>query len=384
MPRTLQIESITTSASSSLSSINITGSANINTLIVPSLANVQNLVVSGTINATNLTISGASNSNSLNVASTLRVTGTTTLLGSSTLNNTDITGDLDVSGSLSVGIPTPDAGVKMQVVGILKATQFSGDGSLLTGIVGLGSSASSNFTVNNLVFTNVTGITTGGHRLYTNPSNTISLVRRIDLMNSNNTLVNTQMFYVPSTGSSVIDSSGDRNKFIDVDLPGKSSLRLLVPNGIVLSRTNDTIQAIIDSAGISGSLNIKIIGETGTASNIRMRDIVSITGISSVASGYVRNTSKMNVYNMIFHNTSSNVETVKVFDVRNVGGSVGTINSGNQILELTLSGADTLILGEEYNMILNRLESTNDSMQFSTTTSGAVNLMVFGETGTNV
>lgn len=368
MPRTLQIESINTTDLSTFNNINVTGQAVINNITAPSQVNLQNVVISGSARTTNIT-----NTQDLRVS------------GNSILNTIDITGSADISGFLTVGIPTPDAGVKMQVVGVLKATQFSGDGSLLTGIVGVGGTSSAGtFTVNNLVFNNITGITTGGHTLYINPANTISLLRRIDIMNSNDTLVNTQMFYVPSTGVGVIDISGVQDKILDVDLPGKSALRLLVPNGIVLSRTNDTIQAIIDAAGISGSLNIKMIGETGTASSIRMRDIVTITGISSVPSGYVRNTSKMNIYNMLFHNTSSSVETVKVYDVRNVGGSVGTANSGNQILELTLSGADTLILGEEYNMILNRLESTNDSMQFSTTTSGAVNLMVFGETGTNV
>jgi len=365
MPRTLQIESINTTDLSTFNNINVTGNALISNIVAPTQTNLQNLVVSGSARTTNII-----NSQDLRVS------------GNSVFKNVDITGDADISGFLTVGIPSPDAGVKMQVVGVLKATQFSGDGSLLTGIVGVGGT-SSNFTVNNLVFNNITGITTGGHRLYTNPASTISLLRRVDIMNSNDTLVNTQMFYVPSVGG-IVSTSGVQNKFLDVDLPGKSALRLLVPNGIVLSRTNDTIQAIIDAAGVNGSLNIKMIGETGTASSIRMRDIVNMTGISSIPSGYVINTSKMNVYNMLFHNTSSNVETVKVYDVRNVGGSVGTASTGNQILELTLSGADTLILGEEYNMILNRLESTNDSMQFSTTTSGAVNLMVFGETGTNV
>lgn len=373
MPRTLQIESIRTSDTSFFNNINATGNVLVPNLIVPTQLNTQNLTVSGVSNF-------IGNTRTLNIANS----GTLRVSGDSTLNNVDITGSLDVTGFLTVGIPTPDAGVKMQVVGVLKATQFSGDGSLLTGIVGVGgTSTAGSFTVNNLIFNQITGITTGGHRLYTNPNNTISLLRRIDIMNSNDTLVNAQMFYVASTGNQ-IDASGVQDKFLDVDLPGRSSLRLLVPNGIVLSRTNDTIQAIIDAAGISGSLNIKMIGETGTASSIRMRDIVSITGISSLPSGYVRNTSKMNIYNMLFHNTSSSVETVKVYDVRNVAGSVGTANSGNQILELTLSGADTLILGEEYNMILNRLENTNDTLQFSTTTSGAVNLMVFGETGTNV
>lgn len=373
MPRTLQIESIRTSDTSYFNNINATGSVLAPNLVIPTQLNTQNLIVSGDANL-----------NSLNIGTNLRVTGTSNLFGNTNLNSVDVTGNLDVTGFLTVGIPTPDAGVKMQVVGVLKATQFSGDGSLLTGIVGVGgTSTAGSFTVNNLIFNQITGITTGGHRLYTNPNNTISLLRRIDIMNSNDTLVNTQMFYVPSTGGQV-DVSGVQDKFLDVDLPGRSSLRLLVPNGIVLSRTNDTIQAIIDAAGISGSLNIKMIGETGTASSIRMRDIVSITGISSLPSGYVVNSSKMNIYNMLFHNTSSSVETVKVYDVRNAGGSIGTANSGNQILELTLSGADTLILGEEYNMILNRLESTNDSLQFSTTTSGAVNLMVFGETGNNV
>jgi len=377
MPRTLQIESINTSDTSFFNNINVTGQAVISNITASSQVNFQNITVSGNINSSSIRNSG----NFINIGNIVN-SGTLRVTGDATLRNVDITGDLDVSGFLAVGIPAPDAGVKMQVVGVLKATQFSGDGSLLTGIVGVGGT-SSNFTVNNTIFNHITGVTVTGNILYINPANTISLVRRIDLMNSNDTLVNTQVFYVPSTGNQ-IDVSGVQDKILDVDLPGKSALRLLVPNGIVLSRTNDTIQAIIDASGISGSLNVKMIGETGTASNIRMRDLVNITGISNVASGYVRNTSRTNIYNMLFHNTSSSVETVKVYDVRNVGGSIGTANSGNQILELTLSGADTLILGEEYNMILNRLEGTNDTIQFLTTTSGAVNLMVFGETGNNV
>jgi hypothetical protein len=308
---------------------------------------------------------------------------------SSTFNFVDISGGLSVGGSVNLTGRTiigdfaisPDLNISLQVEGILAAQQLSGDGSLLTGVRGVGQG---NFTVSNTIFTTMTGITTGaGNRLYTNPSDTISLIRRIDIMNSNDSLVNTQMYYVPSTGGEV-DVTGVADKFLDIDMPAKASLRILVPNGIVLSRQNDTIQAVIEAFGISGSLNIKMIGETGTQSAIAMRDIVTITGISNVPSGYIINQSKTNIYNMLFHNTTANVETVKVYDVRNVAGSIGAANSGNQILELTLSGADTLILGEEYNMILNRLESINDSLQFSTSTSGAVNLMVFGETGNNV
>lgn len=296
---------------------------------------------------------------------------------SSDFNIVNITGSLNIPSEYTLSY---DPNVKVQVNSILAAAQFSGDGSLLTGVVGVGAG---NFVVSNKVLTEATGIRTGNNVLYVNPSNTIALIRRIDLMNSNDSLVNAQMYYVPSTGNQ-IDVTGIVDKFLDIDLPAKASLRMLVPNGIILSRPNDTIQASIDAFGISGALVVKIIGETGTASAIRMRDIIPITGISNIPSGYVINSSKTNIYNMLFHNTTANVETVKVYDVRNVAGSIGAANSGNQILELTLSGADTLILGEEYNMVLNRLENINDSLQFSTSTSGAVNLMVFGETGNNV
>lgn len=296
---------------------------------------------------------------------------------SSDFNIVNITGSLNIPSEYTLSY---DPNVKVQVNSILAAAQFSGDGSLLTGVVGVGAG---NFVVSNKVLTEATGIRTGNNVLYVNPSDTIALIRRIDLMNSNDSLVNAQMYYVPSTGNQ-IDVTGIVDKFLDIDLPAKASLRMLVPNGIILSRLNDTIQASIDAFGISGALVVKIIGETGTASAIRMRDIIPITGISNIPSGYVINSSKTNIYNMLFHNTTANVETVKVYDVRNVAGSIGAANSGNQILELTLSGADTLILGEEYNMVLNRLENINDSLQFSTSTSGAVNLMVFGETGNNV
>lgn len=296
---------------------------------------------------------------------------------SSDFNIVNITGSLNVPSEFTL---SSDPNVKVQINSILAAYQFSGDGSLLTGVVGVGAG---NFVVNNRVLTEATEILTGSNILYTNPFDTISLIRRIDLMNSNDSLVNTQIYYVPSTGDQ-IDVTGIVDKFLDIDLPAKASLRMLIPNGIILSRPQDTIQASIDAFGISGALVVKIIGETGTASAIRMRDIIPITGISNIPSGYVINSSKTNIYNMLFHNTTANVETVKVYDVRNVAGSIGAANSGNQILELTLSGADTLILGEEYNMVLNRLENINDSLQFSTSTSGAVNLMVFGETGNNV
>ena len=360
MPRTLQIESINTTDTSTFNHINATGS----TIL-------SNLIVSSQVSFNNTTNSGSSN-----------------ILGNANISgDANISGNANIIGNFSVGRTGVDAGVKMQVVGVLKATQFSGDGSLLTGIVGVGGvgGVSSSFTVNNIILNNLTGINPTGNILYTNPSSTISLVRRVDIMNSNDNIVNTQMFYVPSVSGAVSTMSAS-NKILDVDLPGKSSLRLLVPNGMALSRTNDTIQAIIDASGFNGSLNIKMIGETGTAGNINMRDLVGITGISSTALPLVRNitNSKINIYNMLFHNTSSSVETVKIFDVLNSGGNLAAISSGNQISELTLSGADTLIFGEEYNMILNRLQNTNDSLYFSTTTSGAVNLMVFGETGANV
>jgi len=375
MPRTLQIESINTTDTSTFNHINATGS----TIL-------SNLIVSSQVSFNNTTNSGSSN-----ILGNANISGNANIIGSSNISgNVNISGDANISGNaniignFSVGRTGVDAGVKMQVVGVLKATQFSGDGSLLTGIVGVGG-VSSSFTVNNIILNNLTGINPTGNILYTNPSSTISLVRRVDIMNSNDNIVNTQMFYVPSISNAVSTMSAS-NKILDVDLPGKSSLRLLVPNGMALSRTNDTIQAIIDASGFNGSLNIKMIGETGTAGNINMRDLVGITGISSTALPLVRNitNSKINIYNMLFHNTSSSVETVKIFDVLNSGGNLAAISSGNQISELTLSGADTLIFGEEYNMILNRLQNTNDSLYFSTTTSGAVNLMVFGETGANV
>ena len=384
MPRTLQIESINTTDTSTFNHINATGSTILSNLIVSSQVSFNNTTNSGSSNI----LGNANVSGNANIIGDTNINGSSNISGNANITgNANISGNANIIGNFSVGRTGVDAGVKMQVVGVLKATQFSGDGSLLTGIVGVGGvgGVSSSFTVNNIILNNLTGINPTGNILYTNPSSTISLVRRVDIMNSNDNIVNTQMFYVPSVSGAVSTMSAS-NKILDVDLPGKSSLRLLVPNGMALSRTNDTIQAIIDASGFNGSLNIKMIGETGTAGNINMRDLVGITGISSTALPLVRNitNSKINIYNMLFHNTSSSVETVKIFDVLNSGGNLAAISSGNQISELTLSGADTLIFGEEYNMILNRLQNTNDSLYFSTTTSGAVNLMVFGETGANV
>ena len=101
---------------------------------------------------------------------------------------------------------------------------------------------------------------------------------------------------------------------------------------------------------------------------------------SSAASIYTNPSStKTYVREIVLFNGNNTTETVRLYNVPDSAGSIGTAAGGNQWLEVALAGKETLIIGFDYPVVLT---DTNDSIQASTTTASKVTVMLHGDKDT--
>lgn len=75
-------------------------------------------------------------------------------------------------------------------------------------------------------------------------------------------------------------------------------------------------------------------------------------------------------------NGNTTVETVKLYNVPDSAGALGTAGIGNQFVEYLLAAKETLILEWAYPI---ELTDTNDSLQGVTTTVSKVTVMLHGD-----
>ncbi len=84
--------------------------------------------------------------------------------------------------------------------------------------------------------------------IYSNPSSTKTFISGITLFNGNTSSETVKIYYVPDSGGS-LGTAGASNQFLEIVLtPGETFIYEAPSDGIVLSDTNDSIQAITTTA----------------------------------------------------------------------------------------------------------------------------------------
>lgn len=82
------------------------------------------------------------------------------------------------------------------------------------------------------------------------------------------------------------------------------------------------------------------------------------------------------IKSVVLFNNNSTAETVKLYNVPDSGGSVGTASAANQFAEISLATKETLMFDLPYPITL---IDTNDTIQASTTTGSQVTIQILGD-----
>jgi hypothetical protein len=107
----------------------------------------------------------------------------------------------------------------------------------------------------------------------------------------------------------------------------------------------------------------------------RLADIQYVA--SSAGSIYANPAStKTFIAGFTLFNGNTTTETVKLYNVPDSGGSLGTASTANQFLEIVLAAYETFIFEAPSDGIV--LTDTNDSIQAVTTTASKVTVMIHG------
>ena len=105
--------------------------------------------------------------------------------------------------------------------------------------------------------TEITTIATAAASVYANPADTVSYVTHIVLHNTNTTEEDVELWNVPDSAASV-GTAADANRFWADTLAANETVFLEIPKiGLVLEDTNDSIQAVTDTAS---KVTIQIFG----------------------------------------------------------------------------------------------------------------------------
>jgi hypothetical protein len=84
--------------------------------------------------------------------------------------------------------------------------------------------------------------------IYSNPASTESFISGFTLFNANTTAEVVRLYQVPDSGGS-LGTAGETNQFLEISLASKETFVFEAPgDGIVLSDTNDSIQAVTSTA----------------------------------------------------------------------------------------------------------------------------------------
>lgn len=109
----------------------------------------------------------------------------------------------------------------------------------------------------------------------------------------------------------------------------------------------------------------------------RLADIAYIAP-TTAASAYTNPAAtKSYIRSITLFNGNSTTETVKLYNVPDSAGALGTAGAANQFMEQNLAAKETLILEWAYPVVL---KDTNDSLQASTTTGSMVTVILHGDT----
>jgi hypothetical protein len=104
-------------------------------------------------------------------------------------------------------------------------------------------------------------------------------------------------------------------------------------------------------------------------------NLTGIAYIASSAGAILTNTTTTEIKGFVIHNTNTTAETVKLYNVANSGGSVGTASTANKFFERSIAANETYIFDVPYPITL---RANNDTIQAVTTTASKVTVQVVG------
>lgn len=106
--------------------------------------------------------------------------------------------------------------------------------------------------------------------------------------------------------------------------------------------------------------------------------LADIQYVASSAGAIYTNAASTKTYikSFILYNGNTTSETVKLYNVPDSTGSVGTAGVSNQFLEITLATTETLMFDLPYPVTL---IDENDTIQAATTTASKVTIQILGD-----
>lgn len=107
--------------------------------------------------------------------------------------------------------------------------------------------------------------------------------------------------------------------------------------------------------------------------------LANIQYVASSAGAIYTNPSSTKTFikSLVLFNGNTSSETVKLYNVPDSTGSVGTAGASNQFAEIVLGSLETLMFDMPYPVTL---IDTNDTIQASTTTASKVTVQILGDT----
>jgi len=79
--------------------------------------------------------------------------------------------------------------------------------------------------------------------IYANPASTTSVVKGLVLHNTNSTAETVQVYVVPDSAGS-LGTASTANRILNISLPANDTLLVEFPYSVVLTDTNDSLQAV--------------------------------------------------------------------------------------------------------------------------------------------
>lgn len=93
--------------------------------------------------------------------------------------------------------------------------------------------------------------------IYSNPASTKTYIRGFVLHNTNTSSETIQIYNVPDSASA-LGTAGNGNKFLKVILSADETLFVEMPYPVVLTDTNDSIQAVTTTAS---KVTVQVLGD---------------------------------------------------------------------------------------------------------------------------
>jgi|GEM_PF-2294423 len=143
--------------------------------------------------------------------------------------------------------------------------------------------------------------------------------------------------------------------------------------GSIASIAEAFAQTIVTKISVQG-----LGSENGGGVTTQRTKLSDIQFISAAAGNLYANPggTKSYIKGFIIHNLNSTVETVKIYNVPDSSGSLGTAGDTNIFINISVAANETVLIDFPYVIVLT---DTNDSIQGSTTTASKVTFQILGD-----